>query len=735
MTKVNAPSKGPALPFLVACVLSVVSINGCGSKDVTPVIVAKYEGGRILENDLPRGDIFSAEERLYTAKLSLINRTIETAFVAAEARKRGISPAEFIRRNTDASTAISGEELGRRYDDLLARANRHLRTSKLTDRERETRILEMVNIDADSTRSFQELVMERLREQHIQRKERETVRKMIRHAGPKVYLNAPDPPIYTIQEDGSPALGPNTAPVTIVVFSDFQCPYSARAQPDLNRLVAKFSDQVRLVFRHYPLPGHRNAQQAAEAASLAHDQGKFWQYHDLLFANQDKLKTRDLYEYARQLDLDIDLFHQGMANRKHEARVNAEQKAGEKYGVRGTPAIYINGKPRPTRTTSYFNELLPFVEEELRGNGKVRRRQMAPSPEVLAEVAGVTLTEADIRETIVRANHPRDVLYKHEEGIYYLKLRLTEELLEQRLTTLEAESRGISVDSLYRADIGSTPDVGEIETQYEEFQGYVTNNPRLMHLGEREREVEILRLLKIEIDPSLTFNEQVLRKLAGIVERLKIERLKPVLLAKLKQRYGATVKIEPPDPPTYVIDTRGHPSLGPENAPVTVVMFSDFECPYSKKAMPTIHEVLERFPEDVRLVFRHFPLRIHKRAQLVHEASECAQEQGKFWQYYDQVFANEDALDEDDLKKHAAELGMDIVRFNNCLDNRRFEDKVKRDIREARAYHVSATPSFYVNGTPRDLRTLEQFAWHITGGQEGDPSVKQQLAFAGSTCK
>ena len=734
MTKVNSPSKGPALPVLAACVLSVVSINACGSGDISPVIVAEYDGGRIIESDLPRGDLFSTEERLYRTKLSLINTTVEEAFVAAEARKRGISPAEFIRRNMDASTAISEEELSRRYNDLLARANRHLQTSRLSDRERETRILEMMNIDADSTRSFRELVVGRLGEQRIRRKERETVRKMIRHVGLKVYLNAPDPPVYTIPENGSPALGPRDAPVTIVVFSDFQCPYSAKAHPDLKRLVSEFPDQVRLVFRHYPLPGHRNAQQAAEAASLAHDQGKFWQYHDLLFANQEKLKTRDLYHYAGQLGLDIDQFDLGMANRKHEARINAELKSGKRYGVRGTPAIYINGKPRPTRTTSYFEELLPFVEEELNGNGNERRRRKAPSPGVLAEVSGVTLTEADIRETIVGANRPRDVLYKHEEAIYYLKLKLTKGLLEQRLTTLEAESRGISVDSLYRADTGSTPDVGEIETQYEEFQGYVTNNPRLMRLGEREREAEILRLLKIEVDPSQTFKEQVLRKLAGIVERSKIERLKPVLIAKLMRKYGATIQIKAPDPPTYEIYTKGHPSLGPEHARVTVVMFSDFECPFSKKVMPTIYEVLDRFPEDVRLVFRHFPLRIHRRAQLAHEASECAREQGKFWQYHDQVFAN-DALDEDDLKRHAADLGMDIFRFNYCLETRRFESKVRQDVREARAYHVTATPSFYVNGTPRNLRTLDQFAWHVTGGQEGNPQTKPQLAFAGSTCK
>ena len=728
-------SSGFAIGLLVYCAFSVAAFNGCNSRDISPVIVAEYQGGRIVESDLPRVDLYSAEERLYATKLALINRAVETAFVADEAKKRGLSPSEFTRRHLDASTAVSEEELRRRYDDLMARAQRLPWAAKLSDHERETRILDMMKIDPDSSRSFRELVTDRLRKQFQQRKERETVRNMIRRAGLRTYLNAPEPPVYTIQEDGSPALGPSDAPVTIVVFSDFQCPYSARAHPDLKRLVAEFPDQVRLVFRHYPLSGHRNARQAAEAAALAHDQGKFWQYHDLLFANQDKLKTRDLYEYARQLDLDIIQFKQGMANRKHEARIKAELESGDRCGVQGTPAIYINGKPRRPRTASYYAELLPFVEDELQGNGNKRGRSRAPKPGVLAEAAGVRITESELSEMITLTNRPRNVLFKHEEALYYLKLELTKGLLEQRLTTLEAQSRGITVDSLYRADIGSAPDVGEIETQYREFQAYVAGNPRLMGLGEREREAEILRLLEIRVDSTRTFKEQVLRKLAAIVERLKIERLKPVFLAKLKRKYGATIQIEAPDPPTYEIETKGHPSRGPENAPVTIVMFSDFQCPYSRQAMPTIQEAIERYPEEVRLVFRHFPLLRHGRAQLAHEASECAHEQGKFWQYHDQVFAFQSALDEDDLKKHAADLGMDVLRFNNCLETRRFENKVRRDVREARAYHVNATPSFYVNGTPRDLRTLDQFAWHVTGGKEGDPSVKPQLAFAGNVCK
>lgn len=708
-------------------VLWVFAIMSCDSRNTSPVTMGEYEGGRIIESELPREILFPAEDRLYTTKLSLVKQAVEEAFLEAEARNRGISRNEFIMRHVDGSTTVSEEEVRRVYSYLLEPAIRDSQANELSDAERYVRILDRLNVKVDSTRPLQDLVMDNLREQLIQRKRRQKIRKMIGHAGPRIFLDAPDPPVYQIPVDGSPVLGPRNAPVTIVVYSDFQCPYSARANPELSRLVKEFSDQVRLVFRHYPLPGHQNAEQAAEAAALAHDQGKFWQYHNLLFANQHKLETQDLYEYARQLELDMSKFEAGMVNRKHRASIVGDVESGKKLGVRGTPAIYINGKPRRTRTANYFVELMPYIQNELTTDtGNESRRSLAPKPGVLAEIGGVKITETDL---------PRNELYRLEEALYYLKLEQTKKLLENRLLSLEAESRRISVDSLFRAEIGMVTDMQEVDAQYRVFQGYVKNNPRLMALAEHEREADILRLLEVRVDPKLTFKEQVYSKLTGIVEGLRIDRLKPVLVAKLMRKYGATIQVKPPDKPTYQIDTIGHPSLGPENAPITIVMFSDFQCPYSQKVMPTIYEVLERYPGELRLVFRHFPLRIHARAHLAHEAAECAHEQGVFWQYHDHLFAYQDALAKDDLRKHANDTGMDTIRFNGCLDSRRFEEKVRRDVHEARTYHVNSTPSFFVNGTPRDLRTIDQFAWHITEGQEGDPSIKPQLAFAGSVCR
>lgn len=138
--------------------------------------------------------------------------------------------------------------------------------------------------------------------------------------------------------------GPANAPVTLVEYGDYECPYCARTHPVVQEALARAGGRLRFVFRHFPLDSvHPNARLAAEAAETAAAQGKFWEYHDLLYANQDRLSADDLVGHAARLGLDPERFEEDLRSRRHEERVSEDRAGGEECGVEGTPALYLDG--------------------------------------------------------------------------------------------------------------------------------------------------------------------------------------------------------------------------------------------------------------------------------------------------------------------------------------------------------------------------------------------------------
>lgn len=146
---------------------------------------------------------------------------------------------------------------------------------------------------------------------------------------------------------GSPAKGPDTAPVTVVEFSDFQCPYCARSLGTLAALDKKYEGKIRFVYKHYPLSNHAKAKPAAIAAMAAGEQGKFWEYHDMLMARQAQWgagNARELFrKYAGELGLDVDRFSADLGKAEFRKQMEADLALGKKLGVRGTPGFFING--------------------------------------------------------------------------------------------------------------------------------------------------------------------------------------------------------------------------------------------------------------------------------------------------------------------------------------------------------------------------------------------------------
>ncbi len=154
----------------------------------------------------------------------------------------------------------------------------------------------------------------------------------------------PTPSVYDVSVDDDPAMGPEDAPIVMVEFSDFRCPYCARFQTQtLDPLLAQYEGQIRFVYRDFPVVG---GDRAAMAAECAQDQNVFWEYHDLLFENQSSLGTDDaLIELAGQLDIDVSVFSTCLSNNTHQEEIQNDFNEGMSYGVRGTPAFFINGRP------------------------------------------------------------------------------------------------------------------------------------------------------------------------------------------------------------------------------------------------------------------------------------------------------------------------------------------------------------------------------------------------------
>jgi protein-disulfide isomerase len=165
-------------------------------------------------------------------------------------------------------------------------------------------------------------------------------------------------PLVSLKTAGAPSLGAPDAPVEIVVFDDFECPYCARAVPLFKQVLETYPGKARLVFKNFPLKMHKNARAAAAAALAAERQGKFWPLHDLLFENYNKLNPQKIRELAKQVGLDMARFDQDINDQVLQQQINADLQEGQKVGVRGTPTVFINGRRLQQRNLAGFKQMI-----------------------------------------------------------------------------------------------------------------------------------------------------------------------------------------------------------------------------------------------------------------------------------------------------------------------------------------------------------------------------------------
>jgi protein-disulfide isomerase len=150
--------------------------------------------------------------------------------------------------------------------------------------------------------------------------------------------------VLPVSDERDHIQGPPDAPVTLVEYGDYECPYCGAAYPIVKQVQERMGDRLRFVFRNFPITtSHPHAEQAAEAAEAAAARNRFWEMHDVLYENQRHLEDEDLRRYAEQVGLDVDVFGQDLAGHVHAARVREDFMSGVRSGVNGTPTFYVNG--------------------------------------------------------------------------------------------------------------------------------------------------------------------------------------------------------------------------------------------------------------------------------------------------------------------------------------------------------------------------------------------------------
>ncbi|MBK7829814.1 thioredoxin domain-containing protein [Nannocystis sp.] len=358
-----------------------------------------------------------------------------------------------------------------------------------------------------------------------------------------------------------PQIGPNDALVTIVEWSDFQCPYCARVSAPLKEAIADYPGDVRVIFKHFPLAGHAQASPAARAGWAAHQQGKFWEMHDLMFANQRALLDADFSKYAEQLGLDVARFDKDRASSEANTAVDSDHKSGSKAGLSGTPYFLVNGHN--------YNGALPAKQWR--------------------------------------------------------------QIIDYELKAVKAlQDKGIARDQIY---------------------------------------AELMK------------DAKATRGGGGGAQ------------GPAKRRPG-----EPDPAKTYKVPLDARPQHGPDDALVTIVEFSDFQCPFCSKVNPALEQVKKTYAGDLRLVFRQRPLPMHPAARDGAMAALAAHRQGKFFEFHDKLFANPSDMTRPTFVAYATELGLDTAMFELDLESAEHAQMIKDDEAVANKLGARGTPAFFVNG-------------------------------------
>jgi protein-disulfide isomerase len=329
------------------------------------------------------------------------------------------------------------------------------------------------------------------------------------------------------------------------------------------------------------------------------------------------------------------------------------------------------------------------------GCGQAKTKPSADEP--VARIGAKAITAADLDKEV--GPELKQLESDYQKKVYQTKRQALEGMIQKQLFEAKAKEAGVaSPEALIEKEIASKiPDPSEAEMQalYDQAKAAGQQLPPIEQV-----KPDIIRFIK---------GQKVQGELTAYYDKLKAEQKVEILLPAYL-------------PPKVQVDARG-PTKGPKDAPITIVEFSDFQCPYCVRAEKTVTELLAAYPGKIRLVYRDFPLPIHPLAPKAAEASQCAEDQGKYWEMHDKLFSVDGKLEVDSLKKYARDISLDGDKFDKCLDSGDKAKVVAEHHKAGEGLGVTGTPAFFVNGR------------QITGAQPLDEFKKLVDAELGPVAK
>jgi len=314
------------------------------------------------------------------------------------------------------------------------------------------------------------------------------------------------------------------------------------------------------------------------------------------------------------------------------------------------------------------------LAERLRAAAQVKVLAKATAPaataadraRVLATVNDKQITMGDIENSL------RPLIFNVQEQVYALRKQDLELKINDTLLTQEAQKKGVTTRALLDTEVSAkVPRVTDAEAQ-----AFYNENKERISGDFAQTKAQIIQYMQESKEQEATL----------------------ALAGQLRRASKVETNLTAPESPAFDIATDDQPVKGTAKALVTIVAFTDFECPSCARQHPVLDQIVNEFGDRVRLVVRDFPLSQHANARKAAEAAEAAREQGKYWEYATVLFRNQSALGIDKLRQYATEVGLDRARFDASLDSGKFAEKVQRDLMDGHKLGVNGTPTLYING-------------------------------------